>query len=137
MISKYFKIQELVPPETFKVLGDDCWEFFPDSSIMMLDGAREFFGKPVTVNNWLWGGAFKYRGYRPPECPVGAPRSYHRSGRAFDLDVKGMPAEEVRRHIVDNQDNPLLIWINRMEKDVSWVHIDSGEGKNRIYLFKG
>ena len=140
MISKYFKIEELVPKDTFEKYGDDCWKYFTDNSLRMLDGVREFFEKPVTVNNWLWGGNLQYRGYRPPDCPIGAPFSYHKSGRAFDFDVKGMSAEEVRRHILDNQDDLLLIWIERMEKDVSWVHVDTGSlptGKGRIYLFKG
>jgi uncharacterized protein YcbK (DUF882 family) len=101
---------------------------------------REFFGKPVTVNNWKWGGSFQYRGYRPPHCMVGAAQSYHKRGMAFDFDVKGLTADVVRGFIKEHQDDPLLHLIMRMESEVSWCHIDIGnipDGKQRIYCFKG
>lgn len=136
MIAKYFRIEELVDPVTFREQGQDAWNLFPDESILMIDGVREFFGLPVTVNNWLWDGEFQFRGYRPDWCTVGAKGSAHRVGRAFDLDVKGWLAQETRRIIMQNKDHPLLHYIQRMERGVNWVHIDTFEPPNdRIYLF--
>lgn len=138
--SEHFKLQELLDKATFELYGDDAWALFPNESIMMIDGIRDFFGVPVTCNNWLWGGSMQYRGYRPPDCPVGAAHSYHKSGRAFDFDVRGMTAEHVRTLIIMHKDDPMLKLINRLETDVSWVHTDSAqppEGKSRIYLFRG
>lgn len=136
-----FRIEELVDPITLREEGEEvCWEFFPDDSLWMLHGVREFFNRPVVVNNWLWDGAMQYRGYRPPWCVIGAPNSAHRKGLAFDLDVKGIDAQEVRRLIRENQNDPRLQLIQRMEKGVNWVHIDRyppPTGKDRIYLFAG
>lgn len=140
MISKHFKLEELFDPDTVQIYGNDAWLFMPDESIMMLDGVREFFDLPVTVNNWSWGGTFRYRGYRPLACKVGAKNSYHRKCRAFDFDVKGLTAKEARNAILTNKDDARLLLITRMEADVNWVHIDNGivpEGSERIYLFKG
>lgn len=136
--AKHFKLEELIDKDSFGSYGHDAWNLFSHDAIYMIDGIREFFGKPVTVNNWLWGGNLQYRGYRPPHCTVGAPNSYHRRGQAFDFDVKGMAAEEARRHIIENQYDPLLIWIERLEGGTSWVHADTAllhDGKKRIYLF--
>lgn len=137
---RYFELPELVDRATYQKYGDAAWNLFHQDALEALDGIREFFAAPVTVNNWWDGkGSFQYRGYRPPDCHIGAPMSYHRRGMAFDLDVKGHDAEEVRAAIIENRDNPLLIPIQRLEAGVSWVHFDVGlirEGKSRIYLFE-
>jgi hypothetical protein len=137
---KYFQLHELIDRNTFQKYGEDCWHYLHADALESLDGIREFFNVPVTVNNWWEGkGSFQYRGYRPPDCTVGAISSYHKRGMAFDLDVKGHEAEEVRQAIFDNQNNPLLAKIQRMEAGVRWVHFDVGEvpkGKSRIYLFE-
>lgn len=137
---KHFQLHELVDRATFQKYGEEAWKLFHQDALEALDGIREFFNTPVTVNNWWDGvGSFQYRGYRPPDCPVGAAHSYHRRGMAFDLDVKGYEADEVRTIILDNQDNPLLATIQRLEAGVRWVHFDVGEirkGQGRIYLFE-
>jgi len=140
MKSTHFSLEELVDRDTFGTLGEKAWELLHPKAIIALDGIREFFGLPVTVNNWVFGGTMQYRGYRPAHCGIGAPQSYHRRGMAFDFDVKGLGAETVRERIVEAKDHPLLHLIQRMEAEVSWVHVDIGkvpEGKSRIYLFKG
>lgn len=133
-----FPLRELVDKQSFIDYGEGCWNFFPQDSIDMLHGIRTYFNLPITVNSWPWGGGLRFRGYRGPSCTVGAPGSYHRRGRAWDFDVKGMTAEQVRTEIKANQDNEHLKLIQRMEKLVSWVHVDIGdlkEGQSRIYLF--
>jgi hypothetical protein len=140
MTCKHFSIEELVDRATFERLGDEAWDLFHPDILQALDGVREFFDKPVTVNNWKWGGLYQFRGYRPPDCPVGTKGSYHRKGEAIDFDVKDMLAGIVRGMILEHQNDMRLITIQRMEADVGWVHIDTGkvpEGRDRIYLFKG
>jgi hypothetical protein len=59
---------------------------------------------------------------------------------AFDFDVKGMTAANVRKEILEKCNDHRLVRIMRMEADVGWVHADIGQvpnGKSRIYLFKG
>jgi len=138
---KYFELHELVDRATYQKYGDKAWELFEPDSLIMLDDLRSFFNAGITVNTW-WGHpqGYQYRGYRPPDSKVGAPRSYHKRGMAFDCDVKGYTAADVRKIILENKDNPLLQKIMRMEADVTWLHIDRGsipEGKERIYVFKG
>ncbi len=135
---KHFKLYELVDRKTFETEGNAAWNHFTDDILLCLDGLRDFFGRSVTVNNWMAGGQFQFRGYRPPWYDGGATHSQHRRGNAFDCDIMGMPAKQARQEIIDNKDNPLLIAIMRMENNVSWIHADCGpipEGKARIYLF--
>ena len=133
---KYFRIEEVVDPESYKILGEGAFELFNPDALIALDNLREFFDAPVTVNTWHTGGSFKYRGYRPPDCKVGAKMSQHRFGNAFDCDIRGYTAEEARRKIIENQNNPLLEKIMRMEGNVGWIHIDLKPVPKRIYVFK-
>ena len=133
-----FDLRELVDPFSFAEWGEGCWNFFPQDSLDMLHGIRTYFDKPITVNNWLWGGPLRQRGYRGPTSTIGALLSYHKRGMAFDFDVKDMTAEEVRREIIENQENEHLKLIQRMERAVTWVHVDRGtvpNGYMRVYLF--
>ena len=135
---KYFRIEEVVDPESYKILGEGAFELFNPDALIALDNLREFFDAPVTVNTWHTGGSFKYRGYRPPDCKVGAKMSQHRFGNAFDCDIRGYTAEEARRKIIENQNNPLLEKIMRMEGNVGWVHWDCkilAKNIKRIYVF--
>ena len=135
---KYFIIEEIVDPVTYKTFGNECWNFFPDESLEMLDSFREFIGAPVTCNNWHKGEQFQFRGFRPAWCDVGAKGSPHKKGMGFDVDVRDMTPEEVRQKVMADQDNPLLKHIKRIEGLVNWFHFDRFEppqGKNRIYVF--
>ena len=139
MKAVHFSLEELVDRDTFGTYGEKAWELLHPQAVTAIDGIREFFGLPVTVNSWKWDGEFQYRGYRPPHCGIGAPQSYHRRGMAFDFDVKHYSAEKVRQMILEQQDSPLLRNIMRLEADVAWVHMDIGNiprGRDRIYLFK-
>jgi hypothetical protein len=138
---KYFKAYELVDRGTYVRLGEKSFSIFKPDALQALDDLREFLGVPLIVNNWIAGGSFEWRGYRTQKKAIalGAPNSRHAKGDAFDLDVQGMTAEEVRQKIIANQDNPLLEKIMRLEADKSWVHFDLmplKEGVHRIYLFK-
>ena len=77
---RYFRPEELVPPESVK----DWYRFCDYNMLIALDKIRERFGS-ITINNYLWGGKLKYSGYRPPYCTEGEATSQHRYGRAFDL----------------------------------------------------
>jgi uncharacterized protein YcbK (DUF882 family) len=136
---KHFELYELVDRATFEVRGEGAWDLLQPDLLYSLDGLRDFFNAPITVNNWYGGGPFQYRGYRGVNCQIGAAQSYHKKGMAADLDVEGYDAADVRRIILENQDNEFLQKIQRMEADVTWVHIDLGnppKGRKRIYVFK-
>ncbi len=134
----HFDIKEFVPKSVYDKYGDGAIKFIDLRLVHILERIREICGdKAITINNWSYGGKFQYRGYRPPECTVGALKSMHKLGRAVDFDVKGMSAEQVRQSIRDNQDELLSMGLTRMESGVSWVHIDNKEtGLKYIYEFK-
>jgi len=116
-IPKYFKWHELMPSPEY----EKYWLIIMDERLLMtIDAMREHYKRPITVNNWMQGGQFRFRGYRPPDNATGAKYSQHRFGRAVDLDVLGIPAEQVRNDIRSG----LFPEITCIEAGVNWVHID-------------
>ena len=133
---KHFDISELVDKKTYFDQGEKAFAYFDEDALIMLDDLREFFGSPVTVNNWKNGGKFQWRGLRNPSSPVYSQGSMHSKGSAFDCDIKGYTAEDARKIILANQNHELLKRIMRIEADVNWLHIDNKPVSKRIYLFK-
>ena len=131
---KYFKIYELVPPELMSLPEDYLWELFDENLLRVIDRLRSDLKKSISINTWKSNGEFSFRGFRPKNCKVGAKNSPHKKGKALDFDVKGMTAQEVREYIIKNHDK--YPEIKRMEKDVTWVHIDTVPHKSiPLYLF--
>jgi len=126
---KYFKIQELVPPSIYNALGSKSLIVMDARMLYTADCLREHFGKPITINNWHKSGKFSQRGFRD-NSSVGATYSQHRYGRALDMDIKGVTAEEARIEIVKNRNK--FKYITTLESDVSWLHADcrNALGKN-------
>lgn len=127
---------ELVDRGTYERMGETALSLFTSDALMALDDLRDFFGKNITVNNWAFGGTLQWRGYRLPACKEYSPNSQHSKGNAFDCDIQGYTAEQARKKILANKDNPLLAKITRMEAGVNWLHIDCMTGVKRIHLFK-
>jgi hypothetical protein len=137
---KHFKAYELVDHSTFDRMGETALDLFVPAALQALDDLREYFGAPITVNNWHAGGLLEWRGYRTlaKAAELGAPKSKHALGEAFDCDIAGMLAEDARKQIILDQDNELLKRIMRMEARVNWLHFDVAElpyGVQRIYMF--
>lgn len=119
-----FIFQELVPKETFELFQDDPLflnHFLDSRALRMLQKLRDMFG-PCTVNNWYWGGANQYRGLRPLDCSVGAKRSQHKLGKAFDCNFKGYTAQQVRDYVLAHPEE--FPDITAIEGQVSWFHFD-------------
>ena len=135
---KHFLVEELVDKETYQKMGNDALMLFNPAALRALDNLREFFGCPVTVNNWHVGGPFEWRGYRTKEkaAALGSPNSEHAKGNAFDCDIAGYTAEEARQKILANKNNALLVEIMRMEGGVNWLHFDLKPVPERIRVFK-
>lgn len=132
---KHFDIKELVPPEIYELGEERAYMMLDQNMLKMEDGIREFFGVPVTINNWHINGSYTLRGYRPPDCSTGAELSQHKFGRAGDKTIRGYTAEEARQLIIKNQKSPLLNWITVIEDKVNWLHTDCRNIKtDRIIL---
>ena len=142
MICKFFKIHELVSPNVYRKYGERSWMFFDQKLLETLDFIREYFGEPIIINNWNYGGDFTQRGLRENTCPIVKDKtndyeiylSAHVLGKGVDLNINGYSAEEVRHKLIDIKDD--LPYPIRLEKDVSWVHLDvMNIEREKIYIF--
>lgn len=144
-IQDYFNISELVCQHVFRKFGEGAWQFFDNRLLETLLVIRQNIGKPITVNNWHKGGSFTQRGLRCNVCSLvsrntrieKAYMSAHIQGTGIDFDVKDMSAEQVRCWIEKHKS--LLPYPIRLEKDVTWVHLDmrNDGSKSKITYFRG
>lgn len=126
-IPKYFKIQEFLPEDfynEYKMRTDNLWFIFDGGLLRSCDVIRERYGK-IFINTWLFSGDKHLRGWRPFNSDVGKPLSQHKFGRAADLEPQIVSAEEIRRDIIARKNEIGLGAITCIEKDVSWLHIDT------------
>ncbi len=133
MVSKYFKIEELVSRKVYKKYGEKSWEFIDPTLIKVIDLIREHFNAPVTINNWLWGGNLEQRGLRTNCDEIVKEKtetgilyvSQHCLGRAVDFNVKGLSSQEVFNEIVKNKEKFYLISrIENIKNTPTWCHVD-------------
>lgn len=129
---KYFKLYELLPPDLYR---DEYqgWMLFDEKLLITLDVIREIIGECLICNTWFQDGNRRASGYRLPESAVGAKFSQHKQGKAADLLCAKYTAEQMRKMIADNADR--LPYPIRIERGVSWLHIDTKGGKDKITYF--
>lgn len=133
---KHFTLPELVDRQTYSVLGEQAWMLFRPDILITADRVREYFGKPIIINNWQGGGNLSLCGFRPYDSQVGAKFSQHRLANAFDMHFNGLTADEVRAEILKKPDDEAFKLITCMEIEVSWNHIDCRNILDRIRLVK-
>ena len=130
MLTTNFRLEEFIDPDTFGRFGELSIWFIDPRLVTLAQFMRERLGKPCTINNWHGGGQYNYSGFRPPDCPIGATLSQHRFGRAMDLKVSGMTADEVRDDIIGNFDIYRKVGLTTIEDGdyaPTWCHIDIRE----------
>lgn len=141
MKCRYFELHELVSKQVLSKYGDICWQFFDPRLLEMLDWLREELKKPITINNWKWGGNFDERGLRCNQDTLVLVKtsegeiymSPHIQGQAADFDVHGMTSSEVRSWIIEHQ--IILPYSIRLEANVNWVHLDVRDTGQKVLLF--
>lgn len=146
---KYFQPYELIPPELYtydmmvsETARERAYEMMDEKLLITIDIIRgKIIKAPLICNTWYQDGNRKYSGLRPADCAIGAPKSQHKLGKAVDLLCNKYTAEEMRQMIEQNQH--LLPYPIRIEKDVWWLHIDVKERtrgphcNDKILYFKG
>ena len=124
-LTKHFDKEELLPK------GFEDSSVLDSNLLLMIDEIRELLGVPCAINadgrNWC--------GYRTKECPIGAPHSQHKLGKAADLHPQGMSAEVARQKVKEAIDNGKLKYIGGIELDVSWLHVDCRDRVNGKVLY--
>ena len=138
-LKQYFDITELVCPHVYNKFKESSWYFFDENLLRVLLWLRTALNAPITINNWSNGGQYSQRGIRCNRCDLVRKKkdvymSAHVLGKGIDLNVKGQTAEQTRQWIKEHQDElPCNI---RLEKDVTWVHLDVRNfGNNKIQYF--
>lgn len=124
-LRQFFDIDELVCNHTLAKWGERAWQFLATDYLhALLIIRRDILRRPMYCN-----GFGKYqRGLRCNMCPLVAEKdsaylSSHILGQAGDFTVEGMTAKEARALIRANAH--LLPCNIRIEKGVSWLHIDT------------
>jgi hypothetical protein len=139
----YFSIDELVCEDVYNKFGTDAFKFFDPRLLITIDTLRDRIGRPIFINDWQVHGKFSQRGLRCLKCEIVQDKimsgelymSAHCLGKAVDMEVQGMLAEETRQWIINNAKWwPYSI---RLESDVNWVHLDLYNNSNeKVILFK-
>jgi hypothetical protein len=130
----YFSLEEIVREDVLIQYGRNTNLLLSRFDPRLLETMlfiRERLG-PITINNYAWGGNLDERGLRDNDAPMvrGKGRPYlsaHTLGAAFDFDVEGMTANEVRQWLKDHADElPYKIRLERKYNGsyISWVHLD-------------
>ena len=134
----HFEIHELVSPETLaQHTESECWAMFDPDILKAADWLRERYG-PGTINNWKWGGEFSQSGLRTPESKYYSPTSQHSIGCALDMKFSDYSAEYIRDDLaaMELAGDEIPRGIRRIERGVSWLHIDCKEtNQSAIYWF--
>jgi hypothetical protein len=125
-----FRLEELVGPETFERLGDNCWKLFNQNFLLDVDKfvsdlKRDLGVRGVTVNNWLWKGNFKQSGFREQNTSVGAPRSQHKQGNALDMKFNGCTVAQALAYLEINKSRyPFITTVENIAFTPTWLHVD-------------
>jgi hypothetical protein len=138
---QFFTLTELVCPEVYNKYGDMAWQFLDDKLLVTLDWIRRTLNKPITINTWHDGGDQTQSGLRCNLCSIVKDKttagelylSAHMLGKAADFHVQDMDADEVRVWIAVNKAN--LPYPIRLEKNVSWVHLDVEDSGVKVGFF--
>jgi hypothetical protein len=151
MITDYFDIEEVVCPhvldyyrawEPLNSYGHFAWNFFDIRLLVTVEILHLALNKHMYVNDYTVYGVFSQRGFRCVKCQemVDLYKSGklftdpHALGKAWDLTVAGMTAEEVRQWITANQ--KILPYPIRLEDKVTWVHLDTlNNSSQKVVLF--
>lgn len=133
---KYFTIEELTRSSTATTRGIDNT---PTPEIKanlerlvdkVLDGLREIYGKPITVNS----------GYRCPELNKavgGSKTSDHMNGFSVDITASCKKENAILFQIIkDNFDFDQLIWEKGNSEYPDWIHVSYNPNRLRKQVLK-
>lgn len=156
-VSKNFFLDEFIDPHTYLISEDRGLSILDFRLIKIAQRLRNKINRPLGINNWWGyfeenecdtpydeiikdiesnsvltirgkkNRIFKWSGYRPPHCKIGAKRSAHKLGQA--IDPKG--DENYYYEIIKNNAKEFYnLGVRRLE-DINitrgWLHLDTLE----------
>ncbi len=139
-LSENFCYHELFPRHMCENLSAFYLKGMIDQRILNIaEQIRSDLGS-VFVNNWYWGGAMQWRGYRTFDSAYYSSGSAHSWGQALDCNVRGRSPQEVHECILGQQDKYMALGLTRLEslEDApTWVHLDvKYTGFDHIHVFR-
>jgi hypothetical protein len=128
-MSPYFKVEEFVHPQIFKLRGVNSIQHVSEFQINAAHTLRVLAGMAVEINTWHKGGKRVHSGTRPPMlAPKGGGRlSQHYHSRAIDPMVSGLTPKQVHELIFDNFLEFFelgLTTLESLEFTPTWTHMD-------------
>lgn len=121
-VSNNFDLREFVSPILYEKYGDKSLWFIDQRIIQSAQDLRDNLGVSLTINNWHYGGDRYMSGLRTSEMKIYRQFSQHTFGRAVDIVSEKITADEMREHILTNQEK--YPHITTLEGNVSWLHMD-------------
>lgn len=139
-LKKYFKVRDLVCDHVYHKFGEHSWQVLRTELLHTILVVREdILQSPIIVNH----GKKRQRGFRCNIYSINHNKqkayiSAHTYGAAIDFTCLEMTAQMVRNKIFANAHK--LPYPVRLERGVSWVHIDINdkqfkENGKKVYLF--
>jgi len=125
---EFFEIKEVVCPHVLNRHGEQAWRLFDPRIITVMAWIRRKIGKRIFVNRYAYG--LTQRGLRCNLCQLVKDKtekgivyvSPHLLAAGMDFDIEGMAVQQVHDWLEANKaELPHPI---RLEKDVTWVHLD-------------
>lgn len=142
-IKDFFDLQEIVCKDVYEKYGQAAWLFFDSRLLATMLALRQRLNKAIFVNNWKEGGTDTQKGFRCIQCELVQKAitdkvlyvSEHMTGQAWDFQVEGLHAAEVRGYIIQNK--TLWPYPIRLENNVSWIHLGTrNDGSvSKVILF--
>lgn len=126
-ISDNFYTAELVHPRFLELFGARAKWYISQWQIDTAEFIRDFFNRPVIINDYMWGGKMQNRGTRPPNSTVGAYYSQHKMMMAIDFHIKGLTIDHIYNVILSNQSVFMqhgITTIESVEFTPGWIHVD-------------
>lgn len=136
-LSENFILQEFVPQVLWTYKGESSIWFLDQRLIWLVQFFRNYFGKPITLNDWMDGGKLNDCGFRLPDSKTGAVLSQHKFGRAADLHFEGITNyDTIRQEIKDNWPLFKAEGLTTIEDNTdTWLHIDIRHtGLNKLLI---
>lgn len=139
-IKLYFDVRELVCNHTYSKFGVKSWQFLDREFLENLLVVRtQILKVGMVCNNWHTGGPYSQRGLRCNICQLVKDKtlkgqiylSAHCNGAGSDFSIMGGKTAAWAREQIKNKSGLLPNPI-RLEKDVSWLHMDIYDSLNGL-----
>lgn len=124
ILTENFILQEFIDKPEYEYFGKMGTKLINPLIPNIAQFIREWFRKPVIINNWHNGGNRIASGLRMPRHKEYKPYSDHSRGNAFDFIIEDLDSLEIQEDILRFEDKFMCCGLNIMEKDTNgWTHV--------------